>query len=876
MRPVMLTMSAFGSYADVEIIDFTQIQRGLFLITGDTGAGKTTIFDAIMYALYDRTSGGRRDGNMMRSKYAADQTDTYVEYTFICRGEQYTVRRNPEYLRAGKRNYADGRIRLVKESAKVSLILPDGMEYRGKKKEIDSYIEEIIGLDAEQFTQIAMIAQGDFLKLLHAGSRERKKIFSKIFQTQVYWRIQEILKEKAGELQVRLKNVESDIQKEMNRVVLTENFEKVNVNWQELLTISMPDSEQVLDGLNDIIQNGLEMSRELEVEENRLQTETDRLQAEIEKKQEINKILDMLDIASDTLENLEKQKEEKEKLKKQSAAGERAERARNLEIQALRTKKEQENNSETISKLLVLKKEDEKEEEKLREESVEIEREQEKREPEQLAYAEKLKQIIPRYENIRRLREQYKLKEKEMEECLKRCTSASEDYDRKYRLFFSEQAGILAADLREGNPCPVCGSLHHPARAELSGEAPDQAAVEAARLHREKEEEKRRIVQEKFQSIKAEFVTEQKNVSEYPEGEEAVRQRLKKLEEEISSRRIRLKEVREKYKRKAEENRRRSGQIESFQQQGRLLALRFEEEQNAFREEIIKQKFADQAEYREAKKWIEGWEKKADDVKQYEKELLECRTRITTLQNQAGDKKRSDIDGERTRKKELDDVLKQKRELRMQIHSRNENNASVYSQLTKYFDEQDKYRKEYETMQNLSRTANGTLSGTAKIDFETFVQRKYFRRIIAAANKRLSRMNGEEFILQCREISDLSSQGQAGLDLDVYDLVTDTVRDVKSLSGGESFMAALSMALGLADIVQNTAGAVTLETMFVDEGFGSLDDVSRERAIQILNELAGEKGLVGIISHVNELKEQIDRKLWVKKSTDGSTVKWEI
>ena len=200
MRPVRLTMSAFGSYAGVQEIDFTKIHSGLFLITGDTGAGKTTIFDAIMYALYDRTSGGRRDGNMMRSQYASEDTDTYVEYVFSYRGQEYTVRRNPEYLRVGKRRKADGSLRYVKETAKVSLLLPDGREYQGKKRETDQKIQEIIGLDAGQFTQIAMIAQGDFRKLLLADTEERSNIFRKLFHTDIYKVIQEKLKFEAGGL----------------------------------------------------------------------------------------------------------------------------------------------------------------------------------------------------------------------------------------------------------------------------------------------------------------------------------------------------------------------------------------------------------------------------------------------------------------------------------------------------------------------------------------------------------------------------------------------------------------------------------------------------------------------------------------------------
>ena len=185
MKPMKLTMSAFGSYAGQETINFKKIKSGLFLVTGDTGAGKTTVFDAITYALYDKTSGGRRDGNMMRSQYAEDDAETYVEYEFSYRDEVYRIRRNPEYFRVGKRKKADGTRGLVKESAKVSLLLPDGTEFRGKKREVDQKIEEIIGLDVNQFTQIAMIAQGDFLKLLHAESKERKKIFSQIFHGRI-------------------------------------------------------------------------------------------------------------------------------------------------------------------------------------------------------------------------------------------------------------------------------------------------------------------------------------------------------------------------------------------------------------------------------------------------------------------------------------------------------------------------------------------------------------------------------------------------------------------------------------------------------------------------------------------------------------------
>ena len=218
MRPVKLIMSAFGSYAGKTEIDFTEIPNGLFLITGDTGAGKTTVFDAITYALYDRTSGGTRDGNMMRSQYAEDDVETYVEFTFSYREQIYTIRRNPEYQRLGKRRLADGSPRYVKETSKVSLLMPDGKEFRGKKREIDAKIEEIMGLDANQFMQIAMIAQGDFLKLLYTKTEERKLIFSRIFQTTLYYRVQEELKKRFFTLDEKLSYNRQAILQETARI----------------------------------------------------------------------------------------------------------------------------------------------------------------------------------------------------------------------------------------------------------------------------------------------------------------------------------------------------------------------------------------------------------------------------------------------------------------------------------------------------------------------------------------------------------------------------------------------------------------------------------------------------------------------------------
>ena len=874
-------MSAFGSYSGTEVIDFTQVQGGLFLITGDTGAGKTTIFDAITYALYDRTSGGARDGNMMRSQYAAGDTDTYVEYVFSYRGEEYTIRRNPEYMRVGKRKNADGTVRLVKETAKVSLLLPDGKEFQGKKRETDQKIEEIIGLDAGQFTQIAMIAQGDFLKLLHAGSKERKKIFSRIFQTQIYWRMQEELKEQSKALYIRLKENEADIQREMERVVpvfVTPEpaVESAPEDWQELLQREMSPAEEVRSVLKQIIKDGRNLARDLAGEEEKLQKESDELHALIEKKQETNRLFDLLDRAGETEQALERDREVYEEMKQQASKGERAERARSLEVQALRTKKEQANTETEIQSQLTWQKEHGADEEHFKEKAESLEAALNELEPRMQEKILRLREMLPRYANVRRLRKEYDKKTAEMAQCMEECRKASEVYEDRYRRFFEGQAGLMAKDLEEGMPCPVCGSTHHPEKAELSEHVPDQDEVEQAKKLRDQAEQKRSRIQETYQSVRADLAAGEAALGENPPAEEEAKAQLNNLEQQLKDEKERAKQAQEHYRKCVEEMRRRSGLLESLKTQKARLEKRFGEEQEAFREEIRRQKFKDQDEYRDAKQWIGDWQEKDRRVKEYEKNVLQCRTQVETLKTQTEGRKREDIEADRQRQQEITLALKKKREEILDLHGKNMTNKNAYEQLKKYFASEEELRQKYEMIGNLSRTANGNLSGSVKLDFETYVQRKYFRQIIRAANKRLARMTSNEFILQCREISALSSQGQAGLDLDVYDLVTDSVRDVKSLSGGESFMAALSMALGLADIVQNTAGAVSLETMFVDEGFGSLDDAARERAIQILKELAGEKGLVGIISHVNELKEQIDWKLKVTKNEHGSSASWVL
>ena len=561
MRPVRLTMSAFGSYSGTEVIDFTKVQGGLFLITGDTGAGKTTIFDAITYALYDRTSGGARDGNMMRSQYASEDTDTYVEYVFSYRGKEYAVRRNPEYMRVGKRKNADGTVRLVKETAKVSLLLPDGKEFQGKKREIDQKIEGIIGLDAGQFTQIAMIAQGDFLKLLHAGSRERKKIFSRIFQTQIYWQMQEELKEQGKALYVSLKENEADIRREMERVEPVSAEQEDSVEslgkdgaestgragapdtaagsgevWQKLLESEMPPAQEVRTVLKQIIKEGSNLARDLAEEEEKLQRASDKLRAVIEKKQETNRLFDMLDRARETEQALERDSKVYEEKKLQASKGERAERARALEVQALRTKKEQENTKAEIQAQLSWQELHGADEKRLREKAESLETGLNESEPRMQEKILRLREMLPGYANVRRLQKEYDKRTSEMAKCMDDRRRASEEYEDSYRRFFEGQAGLMARELEEGSPCPVCGSVHHPKKADLSENVPEQNEVEQAKKARDQAEQKRTRLQETYQRVCAELAAGMASLGENPPDEEEAKAQLSSLEQQLKKR----------------------------------------------------------------------------------------------------------------------------------------------------------------------------------------------------------------------------------------------------------------------------------------------------------------------------------------------------
>ena len=928
MKPLKLTMSAFGSYAGKNVIDFTGQQQGIFLITGDTGAGKTTIFDAITYALYNQTSGGERNGNMMRSQYAQPETETYVELEFLYRGQTYRVRRNPDYKIT--KTLKNGKIREQKVPHSVELTLPDGTVFPEKKNATDAKIIEILGLTADQFSQIVMIAQGDFLKLLYTKSDERKMIFSKLFRTDIYWKIQENLRRKSMEMDERIQENDRAFEQEKSRI------------------IPLPESEEL--PLDELVERLRERVKDALKEQNLRRANVEELNKKITKYEEINKLFVSLEKIRQTGKELEARQAESKERRQQIENARKADKVLVAEQQNLRQQQEVEQSAQAIAKMTETLANDQEMFETLKTQLQEVEAEQKREAADTQKKMLALEQSFPSYEalqnarseeqqakkvwedlrktseesfhkkaaGIAALKEQQKRQEQIVEQTKKNweqtSLSASESakhYEHMYEAFLKEQAGILAENLSAGCPCPVCGSTVHPDPAKLSDHAVTELEVEQAKKTRAAAEEKRDLAYAAFEAEK----TEKQKLAQAVEKEEAdfvlaqtiAKQQRKEAEQNYASLQKTAEQIREKlvYPSLAEAKKQYAAMQKALEAAEQEIAKKRQKvsELAEAMNTLKGQKLAEEENQKTAKKLAVKTEKEyaklleksgfvseetyhlailpersrsklEREEKEYESQCLRQQSEQKLLEKQVSGKTYTDTTELNEQLKAEKQALKEAEKTYMELHTAYENDRSVLQNCAVYLEKGKKLESEDQVIKSLSKTANGRLSGSAKIDFETYIQRQYFKQIIHEANKRLLTMSNHQFILKLKEEANTGRKTNEGLDLSVYSLVTDSERDVKTLSGGESFLAALAMALGLSDIVERSAGAIHPDMMFIDEGFGSLDAQSRQQAIEVLAELAGDSRMVGIISHVTELKEQIDRKLVVNRTDNGSRAVW--
>lgn len=1070
MRPLKLKMQAFGSYGRETVIDFTKPEQNLFLITGDTGAGKTTIFDAIVFALYGEASStsNKKEGVVLQSQYAELNIEPYVEMEFMEGEERYTVRRVPRHLKTVTRGAAKGKgTREITGS--VTLFMPDGTEY--PSKETNAKLQEITGLTKSQFMQVAMIAQGEFMELLRAKSDDKKKIFRKLFNTEMYEQIVNELGNRKRNMEREIAVIRTRCQSETARIkFFGDKAEEKNPGDDEISLcekrlkelkkrvsdgeiVVMPELTEVLERYLVILDNQLkkaqklyedaaeirEKKRDIYIEAQQLQSlfiqrkqteeelEEYRKQSfEMENKEklagsvsdawEIKTFYDFWKAGQEDAERVrtafetqterlpglmeeeegmiqEEQKKQKELETVQeeyTRTLEKAEKAIQLFGQIKETKKKMDMGKELLEKARIKEEADKKAFEVLenREKALRDRSEQLADAGEKLAVCQsQMKEIngmtadLKALSSIYKEQKTYEKKIEELKEKYKEARASYEkkhgEYEKKRQNFLDAQAGFLASELMEGMPCPVCGSIEHPRpcvmkkeHSEFTREGMDLLEKETEKLRAEQEnlsaevksntdlrDVKKQDFDESFNRLKNRM---RENIPALPEefspgqGQELIRQWMKEVQEngikyqrdweELQSVQKQMKDleeekpaVRKQMEISAEQVREARIAYESAKAEFQSYSFssdfeseeaakkaeaeaarkkeRFTEDYNTARaarekagtersntETLIKKYRAElptaEAEEEKRKKNYESmaegkemaesqWKSLTDIYEKQMTEQLRKEVQVFREGKKAAEGKAQSLTaaiGNRKPpvmadiQKETEDAehrLKSAESLRDQIRSVYKDNKEADHILSPMLQERQKLVEEHGRIDHLYRLVSGNVSGS-RMDLETYVQRYYLEKILYAANRRFRDMSAGQFELRMYNLEKAGEGKNRGLDLMVYSAVTGKEREVRTLSGGESFMAALALALGMADQIQESSAAINLDMMFIDEGFGSLDEHSRNQAVKVLLEMAEGSKLIGIISHVTELKQEIEDQLIVIKDESGSHVKWQI
>ena len=921
MRPLKLKMSAFGPYAGLTEVDFEKLgSNGLYLITGDTGAGKTTVFDAVCFALYGTASGNLRDSSMLRSMYADPSTPTFTELTFDYAGKTYTVKRIPEYIRESKRG--DG---TTKQTAEAELIMPDGTVIT-KIKDVNSAINEIIGIDRNQFSQVAMIAQGDFRKLLVADTKERQEIFRKIFKTAPYQTFQLKLKAAASEAEAECRKLSDSVKQYVQGIMCGED-DVLGIEAEKAKNGLMM-TEDVIALIKQLIDNDLadkeSSSRQLAETETKFILVTEKL-TRGEEQEKAKKLLavslesrksasEKLEEAKNDFEAQKTRKPEQEKTAKKVAEIE-AELARYDELDASVRKVNSldtavKNALTSLENAIGTAQKTEKQIADIKAEQKSLENagaQKEKlfRRKEQLsARKSELEKLIRNIRLLEKLQKQYVCEQTAYLADAQKAEELINDYTVKYKAFLDEQAGILAENLQDGVPCPVCGSVSHPMTAHKSEKAPTEAEVNAAKSRADtaqaaaaqssavagetkgKIEAQKNTVLEQLESIP--------DISDTDTAAECAQTAIEKINAETAETEAEISKETANEKRKAvldeqlplleEKAVRTNTSIADIKQKIASDSAAKEELESRCKTIAATLKFAAKTEAHAAIKALRNslntmqadCEKAQTAFSTAEKEVTALDGRINQLKEQIANADEIDITAlteERAALTSEKKLLTEKIDL---LNIRLNANSTALENIRAKSSDLSVAEKKLISLSALSDTANGNVKGKEKLAFETYVQKNYFDRILRKANTRFFRMSSGQFELIRTEIAD-NNRSQSGLELSVKDYYNGSVRSVKTLSGGEQFKASLSLALGLADEIQSSAGGIKLDTMFVDEGFGSLDSESLTQAFSALAELSDGNRLVGIISHVAELKEKIDKQIIITKDkTGGSKIKISV
>ena len=887
MRPLHLTISAFGPYAGEVQLPLEQLgASGLYLICGDTGAGKTTIFDAISFALFGAASGDNREAIWLRSKYAEPTQPTFVRLRFLYRGEEYELQRNPDYQRPARRGGGQ-----TTERANAELLFPDGRLISGSRQ-VDAAVRELLGLDREQFARIAMIAQGDFMKLLLADTTKRSEIFRELFNTGLYEQLQTRLKTAAAQAEQQYNQIRQAARHTVeliqpNSLPVSELCQSWLQGQDELAAMSLPTALQAQNAADEQ-QSGVLQTQLKEIEQqlanvNQLlgiaeQTERNR--------QELNRRRQQLTQVQQQLKQAEEQwhAEQNREPERQAAAARIQKLQEQLPLyeQYAQTLREQQAAEQQAAQKSVLS-----------------------RQAENQAKQEQINKLLTQIQlvqdlagEVNGLREDYR-RSKAVYDKLKLDTETQE------QAFFAAQAGWLAQKLQPQTPCPVCGSREHPTPAALPEQAPSQEQLKQCQMRRNTAAEELAAICTKGDERKKLWEREQENwrllwqeqlnadfslkISANPDINSQIKAETapEEIKPLLSAQQQQLIKQAQNLQQQATDLNLKSGSAakvnltvlaaepaalqaqaanlrEQAEKQRQALPFPSQSELNTELQRLNQQKEALQQSWTQAQNQLNHWREQQAAEQSAIAALSQTLAEIEA--KNAANNTDNPLSAEQLRTAAAE--LNSQRELvstqAAALAGRLTLNQKAAQTLQQQQQERRQAAQRLSWLKALSDTANGQLPGKERLYFESYIQRVYFDEVIALANLRFENMSGGQYELKRAE-GGSDRRSRTGLELDVIDHYNGTERSVKTLSGGESFKAALALALGLADVIQANAGGIELDSMFVDEGFGSLDDKSLQQAVRTLAELSEGKRLVGIISHVGELKERIEKQIVVSK-----------
>ena len=885
MKPLKIKISAFGPYKNCIDIDFEKLgESGIFLITGDTGAGKTTIFDSISFALFGEVSGSNRPVPSVRSDFADNDTETFVELEFTHKNKKYKIRRNPAYERTKKRGEGT-----TKTSADASLEYDD--KVISGTKNVDIKIEEILGINSKQFKQISMLAQGEFLKILFAESKDRTEIFRRIFDTDIYNQIAKRLADKTRIAKAELEQLKDYFAINSSNIVWKDGIQSVQPKDVNELFI-----QEILEKLQQEIKVNSEQFGKCQEQISKQSDENSKMEKEITAQKDKN---DKIDRCQKLQEEQKVLQEKQEDIKQKEILIQKSQEIINKILPKEDKKKELEKEIsqkqkvlQDISEKIELGK---KKEEKFKQilELIEIIKVQFQKYSELKDGKTELEDKIRKLQVIIKEQENKKIASENAQKLEAEWEKLSTEVLEKEKEFFKEQAGILAEKLKENEPCPVCGSLHHP---NLAIKSTSVLTKEELDNLKEKEEKSRKTLTDatnKVTEINSKIETLIKEFGEKPDVElynkkyAEISEELEKAYNQLNDnyKKIMLKDIviesfeydifKEKITNKISKEREEFLKLQTQQEENKKqideLLQKQEKAQNDYQNTLKELGFENEEQYKKSVLNNSQIEIFSKEIEKYKTDVTINATKLEEIQKEIKGFEKVDLTAKiqefNNKKQELENMRRQQ----MEYHRIFENNNRILVDLQTNSKKLDSKIKEFTMVEDLSKIANGTVYGKRRIEFEQFVQASYFDMVIIEANKRLLKMTDNRFLLVRKESSERVSD-KIGLELEVIDNYNGKRRDVKSLSGGEAFKAALSLALGLSDVIQSYSGGIVVDTMFIDEGFGSLDTESREQAINTLNQLTDNHKLIGIISHVTELKERIDKKVIVTKSTEGSKI----